>query len=60
MAGLIVLALIGTVWAIVGAKMAENRGRSTGEWAALCFFFGIFAVLALAIAGKAEPKQLSD
>jgi hypothetical protein len=54
MTAVIFLILLATIFAIVGAKMAENRNRDRLGWAVLCACFGLIAVLILAIAGRAE------
>ena len=46
------LVIIGVIFAIIAAIMAENRNRSKIGWALGGFFFGIFAILVLAILGK--------
>ena len=39
------------VWA---NKMAKDYNRDTTSWVIATFFFGIFAIIALAIAGRKE------
>ena len=55
---IIFLLAIPTAFAAICLKMAESRGRSTGLAAFLGFFFGIFAVIGYAIAGRTEEKQI--
>ena len=53
-----ILLFFPTLFAIICFKMAESRGRNKALAAALGFFFGIFAVIGYAIAGKTEEKQV--
>jgi len=45
------LIIVGIIFAIIAAIMAENRNRSKIGWALGGFFFGILAILVLAILG---------
>ena len=42
----------GALWAWVCNSMAAKRGRNTIGWTVAGFLVGLFAVVALAIAGK--------
>jgi VIT1/CCC1 family predicted Fe2+/Mn2+ transporter len=52
--------LVGIICAIICALMAEPRGRNKSGWAIGGFFFGILAILILAIAGKTNEKILEE
>ncbi len=52
--------LVGIICAIICALMAEPRGRNKIGWAIGGFFFGILAILILAIAGKTNEKILEE
>jgi hypothetical protein len=49
--------IIWIICAIIGAAMADSRGRSTLAWAIICGLTGIFGILALALAGKARGYE---
>ena len=49
----ITLIVIG-LFAWLGAEMAKTRDRNPAAWAIACGLFGIFAVVILALIGKAE------
>lgn len=55
----IIYIIIGSLFAFVSAKMASSRNRSSGLWGVLGFFFGIFAVLILAVIGKDNSERVS-
>jgi hypothetical protein len=40
----------------LGYGMAEKRNRNSTLWAVLSFFFGIFAIIVLAIMGQAKEE----
>jgi uncharacterized membrane protein len=42
------------VMVIIASSMAESRGRSRLVWSLLTFLFGVFALAALALMGKAD------
>jgi hypothetical protein len=46
------LIIIALVFGIVGAKMADNRGRDRVSWAIACALTGLIGVLILALIGK--------
>jgi len=51
------------IWLLMmyaGYSMAESRGRSKLGWTIASFFFGVFALIALAIAGKTREKRMQD
>ncbi len=50
---IITLVFIG-LFAWIGTEMAKTRNRNTTTWAILCALFGIFAIIVLALIGKAE------
>lgn len=52
--------IISVICAIVCAVMAEPRGRNMIGWALGGFFFGIFAILILAVVGKTSEKLLEE
>ncbi|MGZ8706049.1 MAG: DUF2510 domain-containing protein [Gaiellaceae bacterium] len=56
----VVLLLIGLIWAAIGARMANSRGRNPTVWGIVCFLFALFGVIALAVAGKTEDKKRED
>jgi F0F1-type ATP synthase assembly protein I len=48
------------VWAAFGwlcHEMAKTRGRNTTTWTIMGLLFGLFAVIVLALIGKAESNQ---
>ena len=47
----LVLAVLLMMWA---NKLATDYNRNTTSWVIATFFFGIFAIIALAVAGKKE------
>lgn len=49
--------IIGGICAFVCSNMANSRGRSGGLWAVLGFFFGLLAILILAVIGNANNQQ---
>lgn len=49
---LVVWPIVGLICAIICAGMAGSRGRSGVLWGILGFFFGLLAILVLAIIGK--------
>ena len=55
-----VVFVVSILCAIICALMAEPRGRNKIGWAIGGFFFGIFAILVLAIAGKTNEKILEE
>lgn len=55
-----VILVIGIICAIICAVMAEPRGRNKIGWALGGFFFGILAILILAIAGKTNEKIIEE
>ena len=52
--------IVSVICAIVCAVMAEPRGRSMIGWALGGFFFGILAILILAVVGKTNEKLLEE
>jgi hypothetical protein len=55
--GLAIIAIFMLIFAIVGALMAEHRGRSLIGWGLCCAFFGLLGVIALAIAGVTDGER---
>lgn len=49
--------VIGGIFGVIGAFMAQNRGRNPVIWFVLCFPLGIIGVLALACVGKSPEMQ---
>lgn len=47
--------LMGVVCAFVCASMAKSKNREAGLWGVLGFFFGLLAVLILALLDRREP-----
>ncbi len=47
--------IVGIICAFVCASMAKSKNRESGLWGVLGFFFGIFAVLILALLDRREP-----
>lgn len=52
--------VVSVICAIICAVMAEPRGRNKIGWALGGFFFGIFAILILAVVGKTNEKLLEE
>ena len=50
------LFLFGFIWAGIGAWMAGEKNRDKLSWGIICFLFGLFGLILLAIAGKKEPE----
>jgi hypothetical protein len=43
--------------AIAGFRMAEKRNRDAVAWAVICFLFGLFGIIILAVVGpKSDPR----
>ena len=57
---LVVIIAVSIFFAIVTANMAKNRGRDAALAAGLGFFFGIFAVIGYAIAGKTMEQKVKE
>ena len=55
--GLAIIVIFMLVFAIIGAVMAEHRGRSMVGWGLGCAFFGLFGVLALALSGVTDGER---
>jgi RsiW-degrading membrane proteinase PrsW (M82 family) len=53
---IILIAFIALI-SYIGYVMAENRGRRPVLWAVITFFFGIFAIIALAIMGDSKEAS---
>lgn len=51
---LIIVLLLVALFAWIGSEMAKTRNRSQVTWAILSVVFGIFAIIVLALIGKAE------
>jgi hypothetical protein len=51
---LLIILIVGGLFAWLGVEMAKTRNRNTTTWGILCFLFGLFAVIVLALIGKAE------
>jgi len=52
--------VVSVICAIICAVMAEPRGRNKIGWALGGFFFGIFAILLIAVLGKTNEKILEE
>lgn len=51
---LLIILIVGALFAWLCAEMAKTRNRNTTVWAILGFLFGLFAVIVLALVGKAD------
>jgi hypothetical protein len=51
---LIIVLIVAGLMAWLGVEMAKTRNRDTKTWGILCFMFGLFAVLVLALIGTAK------
>jgi len=51
---LIIILIVGALFAWLCAEMAKTRNRNTTVWAILGFLFGLFAVIVLALVGTAK------
>ena len=45
---------------IAGFFMADSRGRNTTVWALMGLFFGLLAIIVLAMMGKTDEKKAQD
>jgi hypothetical protein len=52
--GLLFVVALWVAFVVLAVKMAETRHRDKGTWGVLAFFFGIFAIISLALIGKAD------
>ena len=52
--------IFAVIFAIIGAIMAESRGRNKIGWALGGFLFGVFAILLIAVLGKTNEKLLEE
>lgn len=50
-----VLLIVGILFALICAAMANSRGRSVPLWGVLGFCFGLLAVIALLVLGRPKP-----
>jgi uncharacterized membrane protein YeaQ/YmgE (transglycosylase-associated protein family) len=53
---LLIILIVGGLLAWLCAEMAKTRNRGVALWAVLGFFFGIFAVIVLALLGTAKTN----
>lgn len=51
---LLIILIVGALFAWLCAEMAESRNRDKTVWAISGFLFGIFAVIILALVGTAK------
>ena len=51
---LLIILIVGALFAWLCAEMAKTRNRNTTVWAILGFLFGLFAVIVLALVGMAK------
>jgi len=51
---LLIILIVGALFAWLCAEMAKTRNRNTTVWAILGFLFGLFAVIVLALVGTAK------
>ena len=51
---LLIILIVGALFAWLCAEMAKTRNRNTTVWAISGFLFGLFAVIVLALVGKAD------
>ena len=51
---LLIILIVGALFAWLCAEMAKSRNRNTTVWAILGFLFGLFAVIVLALVGTAK------
>jgi F0F1-type ATP synthase assembly protein I len=51
---LIIILIVGALFAWLCAEMAKTRNRNITVWAILGFLFGLFAVIVLALVGTAK------
>jgi uncharacterized membrane protein len=53
---LLIILVVGALFAWLCAEMAKTRNRSTTTWAILGFLFGIFSVIVLALLGTVKDN----
>lgn len=55
--GLAIIVFFMLVFGILGAVMADHRGRNVIGWTIGCALFGLLGVLAIAIAGMTDGER---
>lgn len=55
---ILIYLFVGIVCAILCANIAKSKNREAGLWGVLGFFFGLIALIIIAVLDKREPGQV--
>ena len=56
---MLVFVVVWVICAIVGALIADRKGRSTALWALVCLITGVFGILVIAVLPRQKDGEVS-